>query len=114
MSQRTVASSTSCIVLPRLREWQRRFPCSVAVVVQIKDRRHQRCAIDRMTCDHHSNSIDLSQTVRREDCFRLTAGHKCPVCEEDYTGSTEGSMIEVVQRHHHSHAVTLGEESEQG
>jgi len=82
--------------------------------MRVKDRRHQRRTIDRMACDYHSNPIDLGQTIRREDCFGLTAGHDCPVRQEGYTGGTEGGMVEVVQRDHHGKAVMLSEASDQG
>ena len=75
--------------------WQRGFPCSATVVMRLKDRRHQRRAIDRMARDHHRNPIDLGETVWREDCFRLTDGHDCPVRQESDTGGTEG-MIQIV------------------
>ena len=81
--------------------------------MRVKDRRNQRRAIDRMACDHHSNPIDLRQTVRCKHFFRRANGHEGSVCQEGDTGGTEGSMIEVVQRDHHSQAVTLGETSDQ-
>src|SRR5262249_17172618 len=81
---------------------------------RIKDWRHQRCAIDRMARDHYGNPIDLGQTVWGEDGLRRTAGYDCPVYQEGYTSGTEGRMIQIVQRHHHSQAVTLGEALEQG
>ena len=76
--------------------WQYRFPCTATVVMRVKDRRHQRGAIDRMARDDYSHPIDLGQTVWREDCFRLANGHDCPVRQEGYTGGTEGSMIQIV------------------
>jgi hypothetical protein len=32
----------------------------------------------------------------------MTDGHDCPVRQEDYTGGTEGSMIQIVQCDRHS------------
>src|SRR5438093_1139131 len=94
--------------------WQLSCLCSAAVVMRVKDRRNQRRAVDRMARDYHRNPIDLGETIWREDCFRRTAGHDCPMRQEGYAGGTEGSMIQIVQCHHHRHAVTLGEASDQG